>query len=255
MSRTGRKGSVLDQIEDEAFDGDLSRALRLCLKLGGQVGSSDLREWGSSELNGYQGADLPPYRKIEAPLMIDGANLAYQGSQQISTFHLPEEIRETFPKEVELRHSLPELISVARSSKGSVQFAPPMSGELLLWMNSRAEYGTGVQSIYWQVHRSAIEGVVEVVRTRLIGLIAEIRAGLEPHQEIPSTELTEQAVSVVIHGRGNRVSVAQGAERSDVVVDESSRGEQTGRGRRVFLTVVGLATIAAAVFAGVQVWG
>jgi hypothetical protein len=253
--RTGRKGSLLDQIEDEALDGDVARALRLSLKLGGQAGSTDLREWASSELNGYSGTDLPPYRRITAPLMIDGANLAYMGSQQISMYHLPEGIRERFPKEIELSHSLPELIALTKGSKGSLRFAPPMSGELLLWMNSQAEYGTGIQSIYWQVHSSAIEGVVEVVRTRLIGLIAEIRAGLEPNEEIPSSELTEQAVNVVIRGRGNRVSVAQGAEQSDVVVDESRSGEQTSRGRKTFLTVVGLAGIAAAIFAGIQVWG
>jgi hypothetical protein len=170
-------------------------------------------------------------------------------------YHLPEGIRETFPKEIELRHSFPELVSLTKGSQGSLRFAPPMSGELLLWMNSRAEYGTGIQSIYWQVHSSVIEGVVEVVRTRLIGLIAELRAGLEPDEEIPSSELTEQAVNVVIRGRGNRVSVAQGTQQSDVVVDESRSGEQTSRGRRAFLTVVGLAGIAAAVFAGVQVWG
>lgn len=254
MRRLGRKGSLLDQIEDEAFDGDLTRALRLCLKLGGQVGSSDLREWASSELNGYHGADLPSYRRIQAPLMIDGANVAYRGSQQISVFHLPKEIRESFPNEAELGHSLPELISLARSSKGSLQFAPPLAGDLLLWMNSQAEYGTGIQSIYWQVHRSAIEGVVEVVRTRLIGLIAEMRAGLEPQQEIPSTELAEQAVNVVIYGEGNRVSIAQGMTHANVAVDER-RGEEMSRGRKAFLTVVGLAGIAGAVFAGIQVWG
>jgi hypothetical protein len=253
--RAGRKGSLLDQIEYEALDGDVARALRLSLKLGGQAGSADLREWASSELNGYRGADLPPYRLITAPLMIDGANLAYIGSQQISMYHLPEGIRDSFPKELELSHSLPELVSLTKGAQETVQFAPPMSGELLLMMNRRASDGTGIQSIYWQVHSSAIEGIVEVVRTRLIGLIAEIRAGLEPDEEMPSSELTEQAVNVVIRGRGNRVSVAQGTEQSDVVVDESRVGEQTSRGRKFFLTVVGLAGIAAAVFAGIQVWG
>ena len=67
--------SLLDKINREAMDGDLKRALRLCMQLGGETGSEPLREWASLELLGYQGQEkLPDYRKVYAPLQIDGVN-------------------------------------------------------------------------------------------------------------------------------------------------------------------------------------
>ena len=54
-----RSMNLLGKIEEQAIDGDISKALRLCLSLGGKTGSTDLRGWASLELNGYRGQDVP----------------------------------------------------------------------------------------------------------------------------------------------------------------------------------------------------
>ncbi len=65
--------SLLDKIYREAIDGDLKRALRLCIQLGGETRSEALREWASLDHLGYQGQEeLPDDRKVHAPLQIDG---------------------------------------------------------------------------------------------------------------------------------------------------------------------------------------
>ena len=72
-----RSTNLLGKIEEQAIDGDISKALRLCLSLGGKTGSTDLRGWASLELNGYRGQDVPEYRRIVAPLQVDGMTMSH----------------------------------------------------------------------------------------------------------------------------------------------------------------------------------
>ena len=48
--------SILDQIESEALNGEVVKALRLCKTLGGKSSSAEIREWASLELRG----ETPP---------------------------------------------------------------------------------------------------------------------------------------------------------------------------------------------------
>ena len=77
--------SLLDQIEFEAMEGQVVKALRRCLALGGRAGNSNLRNWARQELEGYEGNDLPEYRKVKAPLCVDfiqGNHLVGGGKEQ-----------------------------------------------------------------------------------------------------------------------------------------------------------------------------
>jgi AbiTii-like protein len=57
-------------------NGSTTSLLQKCILLGGQVGSERLRDWARHELKGYDGLDqVPEYRRISAPLCIDGATL------------------------------------------------------------------------------------------------------------------------------------------------------------------------------------
>ena len=79
-----RPVDLLNDIERDALSGNASVAdtLRKVIALGGQVGSSDLREWASLELRGYTGSglELPEYRKPVAVILINVIN----GSTQIT---------------------------------------------------------------------------------------------------------------------------------------------------------------------------
>ena len=86
-----RSTNLLGKIEEQAIDGDISKALRLCLSLGGKTGSTDLSGWASLELNGYRGQDVPEYRRIVAPLQVDGMTMSHHvKGQTISTYDLPD---------------------------------------------------------------------------------------------------------------------------------------------------------------------
>ena len=78
--------------------------LRKVIALGGQAGSAELRDWATRELRGY-GADdeIPEYRKVGAPLQIDGSNIRFAiRGQTISSWHMPEIARDTITTDVTL---------------------------------------------------------------------------------------------------------------------------------------------------------
>jgi hypothetical protein len=60
--------SPLDRIDAEAIDGDLKKALRICLQLGGVIGSERLREWATWELDGL-GVTFPHPRQAIAQVL------------------------------------------------------------------------------------------------------------------------------------------------------------------------------------------
>jgi AbiTii len=70
-----KKPSLVDQIERDALDGNVSLAdaLRKCVAFGGRAGSAELPDWATRELHGYEGVpEVPGYRKILAPIVLDG---------------------------------------------------------------------------------------------------------------------------------------------------------------------------------------
>jgi len=99
-----RDNTLITQIERDAVDDRvlLSATLRKCLILAGQVGSAELREWVSRELNGYQPEEeLPSWRKVPAPLQIDGIQGRFHvRGQTISRYFLPEFARDDITEEV-----------------------------------------------------------------------------------------------------------------------------------------------------------
>ena len=127
--------SLLDKIESEALNGDVVKALRLCITLGGHSDSAELRDWAARELRGYEGDDeLADYRIIRAPLCIDHSSATgIMTGQQISAYDLPEFVRDSISEELELSHSIPELLNIANSAerKGeSVSLLPDGSSRL-----------------------------------------------------------------------------------------------------------------------------
>ena len=77
--------------------------LQKCILLGGQVGSERLRDWARQELKGYRDADaVPEYRRVVAPLCIDGATFGgYVTGQQISSMSLPEFARDRVTEDLD----------------------------------------------------------------------------------------------------------------------------------------------------------
>ena len=204
--------SPLDEIESEALDGNVVKALRLCIKLGGNANSANLREWASLELHGYNdGADLPDYRIISAPLCIDGATPGWMfTAQQISVLDLPDFAQEDISEKVGMRSSISALVEIARSSDpndNGIKLSPPGAALLVKSMNMSGQTNGTIHRLYWQIASVSIREVAERVCTTIIEVVNEMRAGMEDDQELPSSDVASQAVEVAVRGDNNRITL------------------------------------------------
>ena len=253
--------SLLDKIESETLDGDVVKALRLCITLGGRSESVEIREWAARELRGYSSDDeLPDYRRIRAPLCVDGfAGNAFAGvwqtrGQMISVCQLPEMARDYISEVLELTHSIPELQDMARAAdRNPVRLVPAGAAELIAYMNGSDNYDTRIDSLYWQVAPTAIMSIVERVRTDIVGLVGEMRSGMPMGQQLPSPDLANQAFNVAVTGTGNRVIVKDVLQSDfDASTDETS----AHRNLRAAFWIAGIVVaIIAVVTAVLQVLG
>jgi hypothetical protein len=253
-----REDSLIAEIERDALDDHvpLARTLRKCIVLGGKSGSVELRDWASRELQGYLGTDdLPSYRVIGAPLMVDGIAGNHQVTgQQFPASGIPEFAREVVSERLELRHGVGGLEALIEQD--TIKLQPPGASDLVRIMNSESENPyQHIVSLYWSVSGVAVRGVLDHIRTALTQLVAEVRSSMSPTDTLPSADAADQAVSVVVTGRRARVNVAsvQASGRATATMTtEAGPAEESGfwtRARRIGAFVVGLAGVIAAVLA------
>jgi hypothetical protein len=208
--------SLLTEVRRDALDSKtpLADTLRKLIALGGMAGSTELREWASLELRGYLGSDaeLPKYRKPSAVLKVDAfkGNFQIKG-QPISPRWLPEMAREHIREEVLLIHGVGEIEAMhqrAEAEGGSLNMTIPSSQDLVTLMNQESdEPFQSFTNLYWVLGASALTGVLDRIRTTLVELVAEMRAGMPASAETPSTEVADHAVHVVVHGKDAQVNV------------------------------------------------
>jgi hypothetical protein len=151
--------TLLEQIEDDALDSrkSVADALRKCIALGGRAGSEELRGWASRELQGYQKPDdVPEYRNIAAPIVIDGvAGYNYITGQPISAHDLPEPVQEAGTSEtLRLTSGIGELEEMARRATEkdkAVKLGLPQGALIAKWMTHQIGEPdiTSVQRVYW----------------------------------------------------------------------------------------------------------
>jgi AbiTii len=251
-----REQNLLVEIERDALDEavPLAVVLRKCIILGGRSGSERLRDWATLELKGYHGdEDLPDYRVIAAPLMVDGfsGNL-HVTHQQIAPSSLPEFAREHITERVELRDGVGGIEALA--AQEPIKLMPAGASDLTRLMSAEAGPYRHVESLYWSVSPSAIKSTLDQIRTSLAQLVAELRATTPSGEEVPSAEAADQAVNVILGGKRNRLTInaAQaGGDGSTAGASPDGRGEEEASGfwttwRKVGAFVVGLATVAGA---------
>lgn len=222
--------------KDVLSDKPLNNCLRKCVVLGGQLGSVELREWASRELRGYDDLDfLPPYRRVLAPLMISGMNvrLRYTG-HQITRAAIPESMREYVPEDLSLMHGIGEIEAmVSNATDGSLRMGHPGFPNIVQYWNHELGSYESVTELYWLVSVSALQGVIDQVRTTLAELVAELDAGTPRGEELPPLELATQAVHVAVNGAKSRVTVtsAQAGGGSQSSVCTNRRSEPSGLAR------------------------
>lgn len=268
-----RSADLLSEIGDDALNPstDLPTLLRKCVALGGITGSERLRSWAALELKGYGPEDeLPDYRLAAAPLLLDG--ITYGGrveGQVVPANLLPDFAHDKVTSDIEFRQPIAELADLVASARArgevAIRMGPPGMSPLLALINSdlaKADRnqiggrdlppGQIVERIYWSVSVTSMGRVLDVVRTTLVELVAEMRAGT-PSQAIPTREIAEQAVDVAVYGKRNRVVITQVAPHSAGAASSggaaSTAGAAETRQRQLMWWIVGVATIVAAVAA------
>jgi len=240
--------------------------LQKCILLGGQVGSARLRDWARQELRGYDRVDqVPEYRRISAPLCIDGATLSRLiTGQQISAMSLLEFAREHISEELALTHGLGELEQISRGPEDMIRLSPPLAQDLIVLWNHKRQSTDQITRLYWQVNRSAIAGVVISVRTALAELVGELLAATPDDEQPPSKQAVDAAVHFVVTGdrntitvvdrqtttKGNTAIAVTGSSGEPQVTKEGWWTRWRNRG-----LIIGLSTVVAAVVAVLQLVG
>jgi len=253
---------LLREIESGALDhatsiGDL---LRKVVALGGRAGSTELRDWARRELQGYELTDdLPEYRKVAAPLQIDGINPAWSVRRQtISQMELPEFARGVITNDLQLRQSISEIERLAqRCPPGDVvKFQHPGGQDVVTFMNRQQNVNGHIQALYWGVSPVVLEGVVDRVRTTLTVMIAEINANLPDGTDTPPAEVATNALNFAVTGKRAKINFAASQGGGTVMTGSPESDEQPRPWLRVAGAVlVGLITIIAAILALMQVQG
>jgi hypothetical protein len=256
-----RRDRLLGEIEAGALDSRIPIAdvLRKVVVLGGKAGSAKLRDWATRELDGYNTiAELPQYRHITAPLHIDWRTpFQFMKGQQIDPSELPEIAR----KDIDLGTDLPLMHGIGQLEQMTHGAEPGKMLQLQLasfplivnLMNLEGQWHFNVERLYWSVSPTALQGVIDQVRTKLAVLVSEMSATMPAGAEIPSAEVATNAFSVAVEGKRSTVTFtsAQGGSTITSTPPEEPRKWL----RTAAAVVIGLAGIVGLFFAIMEVQG
>ena len=152
---------------------NLTNALLKTKVLLHKLGKNDLIEWVNYEINGYsEEADVPPYRTVNAQVLANFANMAYQYTRHpIPLSHLDQEYRESL-ETTKLRQSLGVLEAFASDEGGSIQSSIPIEANPLLSKGLASGYH--IHRVWCEISTSAITQILIEVRSRLLDFILEL---------------------------------------------------------------------------------
>jgi hypothetical protein len=164
--------------------------------LGGDTHSTALRTWALHELQGYENSDvpIPDYRRIPAPLMMDyAAGMGVVTGHQVSYFELPDFAQDALGNELRLGTGVHQIESLIASHRDrTVPLGPSMAADLAQLMSQ--QLGRHITRLYWSVHVSALEGVLDQIRTRLVQLVAELLVAMPRGQQDPTPDQVDQVL-------------------------------------------------------------
>jgi hypothetical protein len=174
---------------------------------------------------------------------------------------LPDFVQEKVDEEFKFYSGIGEIEELARSAEKSGEAAKlqlPMGSDIARIMNAQTEHGHQIISIYWAISPVSLRGIGDRIRTNLVQLVAELRASMPEDGVLPTAEAASNALQVVVTGKRAKVNInnaqTSGPGNANVAVNTSQ--DESGfwtTSRRIAAVIVGIATVAGAVFAGIQV--
>lgn len=261
-----RERNLFDQLERDALDDGvpLATTLRKVIALGGSVGSLKLRDWATRELKGYSDVgddEMPDYRTAPARLLLDGSNMVARiTGQQINRFDLPDEVREHVHERVTFGNGVGELEAMLRQARedGGARLQIRGGPELAKMMNYRAQQQgldyQAIERVYHSVSEPSLAGVLDGIRTTLVTLIAEMRAGMAADDDTPTASVADQAVNVAVKGDRNRIEITSAQASGNGSHEVRAAPRETSSGWSTLWLVVGTVATVAALLVGVAAW-
>jgi hypothetical protein len=256
----------LDEIEQDLLSAEpLADCLRKCISLGLALGSDDLRNWATRELEGYPDFDeVPEYRRVPVTIIGDASGRA----QEIRNVPVPTpKLPETFQAMIRtggypMPDGVADISSYAEQAKrrdGFLTLSIPKSEQLAEHLTPTVlRSGLQFTNIWYRIELSGLDGLLGRVRTQAIYILHEIRE-LTPDTNEPSAKATNQAVNVVVNGgKHHKINVttnqAQHGNASSTIAAGSSDDDLGRQGlkwtkRQTYWTIASviLAVIIAAV--------
>lgn len=215
----------LTEIRDAALDPQrpIADTLRMTLVLGSESGSEILKRWARQELEGYGPDDeCPDYRSLACLLMLDGFTRTHQiKGQTVTPELLPEDSRDLLDQDVKFKQPIAQLVELADKHGGiedpRIKMAPTFVAPLVTVTNAYLHHahqkaGTAsqaphIETFYWIVSSSALRGMVDTVRTRLLLLATELLESHPTDDDDLSGSAVDRATSVLVFGNvGNFVT-------------------------------------------------
>ncbi|OUL57991.1 response regulator receiver protein [Pseudoalteromonas ulvae] len=154
-------------------DGVLSEALIKTKVLLHKIGQKELVHWVNKELNGYGDDDtLPDYRIVDAQVLVNASNMAYQvSSHPIPLGHLDEDYRTSLERG-KMPHSLAVIEEFASAKEGSLESLIPMEAYGLLGKGLANHYK--IQKAWSEIQITSVANILMQVRSRLLDFILEL---------------------------------------------------------------------------------
>ena len=207
-------GELLDRIEEAAIDGDVTKALLLCQKLGGDADTAELRDWAKHELEGYpQEATPPEYRRVAVLLLANGVFL---GGTPITGHPIPMDVlseadRKEFGSGMLLNMPVSQI--QANAAKAKVEWRPSHSARIIDAVNAGNKAPTMYDDVYFAMPGHGCAAVIVAVQSRIVGLITLLRSSLADNEDLAPSAVqaaTSEVLSgsvVYVTGDHNRINV------------------------------------------------
>jgi hypothetical protein len=219
--------SLLEQIRDEAVESarPIDDLLRKCLVLAYQLNHAELRDWARQELDGYEGDDVPEYRRAVGIIHGD----FYDGYRQIRNAQIPGEaiphqVREmvTNPRFVQPIGVIADLVA---GSKSVLRITVPPE----IAMAIRLFEGMECSGAWVEIPLSRAQGVIQAVRNKVLQFSLEILrsnpdAGRPDAAPVPAERLG-QVFNQTIHVSGFVGNIGAGNSLNQNATTEIRQGD------------------------------
>lgn len=167
---------LLDKLEESLISTEIpiEDSLRIALLLADELDASDMVAWCRHELLGYE-SNVPEYRKVGRRLIGDSVSANHQFTNHPIELALVEneEVFQTLldSQSLSLEGPIAEIRNWIGQESIHMPLLPP---EFIRFLSPRSP-GMRLFNVRWQLGRSQIVGFIDVVKTRLVELVAAFK--------------------------------------------------------------------------------